>query len=702
MPLPAPQLTHIHTLLQRRQGFQFPPRQRLPLLRVLVVERLHDLPSGGALGEESLVEVAGLGAGGREEGDVGGGVGVVGREGGGVWRRGVGGGGELGLAFGVEVVNGVEIAVEVVGVGGGGVGGWWRVAEEEFALDVVFEDLADGAAFIGLSDALGVVPSSSGVGPQHLLAGGDARAAFLDGADVDLHAVDGFQERARDPLRDQRRRTGVLAELVDGEDAGADELGFGGGEVGEDETGTVAQDDAVGEVDGLEVLGLAWGGGYTHFLGAKEGVDGGGFSDVGVADEADGGFAARRIGSLGGVLEEELFEVVGGEDASAVLGGEGDTVELFFATDSFLVHPLLLLIMPVLEMDSLGLLCNLVAVRVDVCWIDFFLDVALIQFVVILAVFFLLVILVLFLLLLLLLLPLLLLLAVLTVIFRLVFLLCQSIKRILPGLLPRLVHLPRQLGRKESEIDLVLDEPIRPRGPLLRGHHIGLVDQEQIPLVRVDLLDVVLQVLGAEQQGIPRIDNLHDQITPLDDPPQLPPDLQIPLERRQQQIVDLLQLGQTAPPLQHAGPLPLIQLARRRALVPAGAAGHGQPLPLGVLLPDDAALLVGGQQVGVALVGVDDLDVVHLLGGEVGAGQLGGAEELVEGGLLGDGAHLDPVGLPLGGGDIVVALLVAAADLAVRGGGGLVHVGRLVPEAVVHEGVAEPDALLALGEHHDD
>jgi hypothetical protein len=139
-----------------------------------------------------------------------------------------------------------------------------------------------------------------------------------------------------------------------------------------------------------------------------------------------------------------------------------------------------------------------------------------------------------------------------------------------------------------------------------------------------------------------RIHNLHDQIGALDDSPQLPPDLEIALEGCHEQVVVLLQLGEAPPPLQQRRPLLLIQFLWSRVGVPLWPTRNSQSLPILLVLLRDVALLYGGQQVRVLLIAVYDLDVVHFLRGEVGASQFCGGEEVVEGALLGDGAHLDP------------------------------------------------------------
>ena len=115
-----------------------------------------------------------------------------------------------------------------------------------------------------------------------------------------------------------------------------------------------------------------------------------------------------------------------------------------------------------------------------------------------------------------------------------------------------------------------------------------------------------------------------------------------------------------------------------------------------VLVQHDA-LLVRGEEVRVPLVRVDDLDVVELLRREVGAGQLRRGQELVEGALLRDGAHLDPGGILL----LVDQVLLARGVVRARHGRGLLPVGALaLAEPVVHERVAQPDGVFGLCQNH--
>lgn len=95
--------------------------------------------------------------------------------------------------------------------------------------------------------------------------------------------------------------------------------------------------------------------------------------------------------------------------------------------------------------------------------------------------------------------------------------------------------------------------------PLLEGEEIRLVDEKESsplsalevslgPLADRSSLDVqarhvVLEISTPEPLGVSSVDNLDDQVGPLEHSPQLTPDLEVSLERRQQQVVRLRQAG---------------------------------------------------------------------------------------------------------------------------------------------------------------
>ncbi|KAJ6264051.1 hypothetical protein Dda_0191 [Drechslerella dactyloides] len=436
-----------------------------------------------------------------------------------------------------------------------------RVAEEQAAVDVVFQYYSRGAGLVPVAACAGLREAA---GAGHLAGGGDAGAAFLGWTDGDGDAVEALEVAFWDALGDEGGGAGEFAQLVDWEDAVGYEVGFCGGEVWEDEAGTVDEHDGGGEVDCLEVFCFAGGGGDGDLFGADEGVDGGGFADVGVADEADvdfagcgggggggGGVGGRREG--GGVGEEEGFELVDGDDA-----GEG---EIFYrGGGGFLVRGRVVVVAVFEIFRALGE--GFVVVYIFVI------------FVVVVGGF---------------------------------------------------VALFGERGGEEFIFDALLFEI-------------------EIALATIDLLDVVLEVFTAEAEGIAGVDNLDDEVGALDDTPELAPDLEVALEGGEQEIVVLGEFGEGAAPVEEGVLLGALELGGGRGLVPGRAAGHGQLAGVIAVAAELGLLLVRGEEIGIELVAVDDLDV-HLLGGEVGVGELGRGEELVEGLLLRDAAHLDPVRL---------------------------------------------------------
>ena len=252
---------------------------RLTLLGVLLVESLLDVAAVAGGLEEGLVKLLGLLALGERQRR------HLGRERGGIidldipecrHHRYAAVLGQMG--------NVVELGVELGAVNAAA---RRRLAVEELAVDVVLEDVTDRTRLIGLTETLGHVATVTGIGVEKLVGSGNAGAAFLERPGLDLDTVDGLKEGLGNAAGDDGGGAGVLAHLINGQDTVADELGLGVGEVGEDETGTIAKEDVVAEVDGLEMLRLAGSGGDGHLLGADESVDGGRFTDVGITDETD-------------------------------------------------------------------------------------------------------------------------------------------------------------------------------------------------------------------------------------------------------------------------------------------------------------------------------------------------------------------------------------------------------------------------------
>lgn len=236
-------LLDIDALLRRNQRPQLATAHvlhhvlRLTLLRVLLVESLLNVAAVAAGLEEGLVELLGLLALRERQrrhlrGERGGVVNVGTLE-----RRQHRHTAVLG-----QMGHVVELGVELGAVDAAA---RRRLAVEELAVDVVLEDVTDRTRLVGLAETLRHVTAVTGIGVEKLVGGGDTGAAFLERPGLDLDTVHGLEEGLRDTAGDEGGRAGVLAQLVNGEDTVADELGLGVGKVGEDETGTIAKQDIV-------------------------------------------------------------------------------------------------------------------------------------------------------------------------------------------------------------------------------------------------------------------------------------------------------------------------------------------------------------------------------------------------------------------------------------------------------------------------
>ena len=255
----------IQSVLQRhhRTGFSSAKHLTGALLRVLVVEGHVHVALCGVGSEEPRVQFLRLWAHGHHV-QVCHGALAIGQ------RHGLRRGNKCVSPLLREVEPAVQFAIERLGIlhAGG------RMDEEQLAVDVVLQDVAGRPGLIRLAQALREVSSGRGVCAQQFLGRGDASATLLNGAGLDVNAVDGLQEVLRNSLGNQPHRTGVLSHLVNGQHAVADQVSLGEGEVGEHQTRAITQDDVLAEMYGLEVLGLSGCGRDGHLLGSNQGVDG--------------------------------------------------------------------------------------------------------------------------------------------------------------------------------------------------------------------------------------------------------------------------------------------------------------------------------------------------------------------------------------------------------------------------------------------
>lgn len=121
--------------------------------------------------------------------------------------------------------------------------------------------------------------------------------------------------------------------------------------------------------------------------------------------------------------------------------------------------------------------------------------------------------------------------------------------------------------------------------PLTIIEQISLVDKEQVPTLSHALLllllpwpdshvpDVLFQVLAPEPEWIPGVDDLHDEVTALHDAPELTPDFQVALERRQDEVLRVRQLRQRTTPVQERVGFETCELSGRSGGVPAWSEG---------------------------------------------------------------------------------------------------------------------------------
>ena len=99
-----------------------------------------------------------------------------------------------------------------------------------------------------------------------------------------------------------------------------------------------------------------------------------------------------------------------------------------------------------------------------------------------------------------------------TLIIRILLLITVSI-------LARLNHLLGQLSREEPVVNTLALQVVRPHFPLLVGHQIGLVDEEQVLLLGIDVFHVDLQVFRPEHERVSGIDDLNNYVRTFDDSP---------------------------------------------------------------------------------------------------------------------------------------------------------------------------------------
>ena len=216
-----------------------------------------------------------------------------------------------------------------------------------------------------------------------------------------------------------------------------------------------------------------------------------------------------------------------------------------------------------------------------------------------------------------------------------------------------------------------------PRGAEFGGEEVRLVEEEHGSFFRVEFLDERLEVGAPVKHGVPGVHHLHDDVAPLAHAPELAPDLEVLLERREAQALVFLDGGECAAPLEEVSSLVLVEHLGGHVFGPGRASGNLEAV--GVELLGGALRLGrgGGTRLGdsgrergvVRAVAHAHHDRAAPLGGEVAVAQLREREKLVEVVALHDGDEVGtapPVGLEVG--DVAVVPLldvspVVAADV---------------------------------------
>mmetsp|Transcript_86592 Transcript_86592/g.279561 ORF Transcript_86592/g.279561 Transcript_86592/m.279561 type:complete len:446 (+) Transcript_86592:756-2093(+) len=139
------------------------------------------------------------------------------------------------------------------------------------------------------------------------------------------------------------------------------------------------------------------------------------------------------------------------------------------------------------------------------------------------------------------------------------------------GLRHCLTLLPPQLvqRRKVHVIDTFRLEVLGPSRPLGIRQEVGLVAQQHEALLSAaDFLHIACQVPAVVEVRVSGIHNLHQEVASLHAAPELPPEVQIPLVRRQVKAFLLGLLGERAAPAHEALRLDPRQLVHIHAVLP--------------------------------------------------------------------------------------------------------------------------------------
>jgi hypothetical protein len=104
------------------------------------------------------------------------------------------------------------------------------------------------------------------------------------------------------------------------------------------------------------------------------------------------------------------------------------------------------------------------------------------------------------------------------------------------------------LGCEEAVVDPLLEKVLVPFVSALLRHEIAFVDDQKEPALP-DLLCVLEEILTKEEERVPAVDDLHEDLAPFDNPPELSPDLKVLFVWSDGEILlSLLDFSQSPPP----------------------------------------------------------------------------------------------------------------------------------------------------------
>jgi hypothetical protein len=112
--------------------------------------------------------------------------------------------------------------------------------------------------------------------------------------------------------------------------------------------------------------------------------------------------------------------------------------------------------------------------------------------------------------------------------------------------------------------------------PKRRRQQVGFVENQHVGLVRSGFFHVFLQVFAAIEQRVPRVNDLDDNITALNNAPQLPPNFNVAFEGRQSYLLrsHVMSAAKTAQRTEAAPGFVLLQLQQSPSSRPSKRLSH--------------------------------------------------------------------------------------------------------------------------------